>query len=207
MSNLVCPNCNYQAEDDEQFCSKCGTKLEPAPASVSSKNTTPSPPCSSPAPERRSADRVARHAIHRLPPKSTGIFSTFLWIAIAIGALLWFFGPQDCQLWRAAHITPPLAYGRRDSARRGIVVQITNNGAEPLACIIYAISADGKKRSQKYYCTIKFGKTEEIGYLELDGWYLDPGEKLIISTSGYLCDMVVTWDEKHLYRERKLFSN
>lgn len=27
MSSLVCPNCNYQAEDNETFCSKCGTKL------------------------------------------------------------------------------------------------------------------------------------------------------------------------------------
>ena len=27
----ICPNCNYQAENEELFCSKCGTKLEPFP--------------------------------------------------------------------------------------------------------------------------------------------------------------------------------
>ena len=30
MSSLVCPNCKNQANADELFCSKCGTKLEPA---------------------------------------------------------------------------------------------------------------------------------------------------------------------------------
>ena len=30
MPSLICPNCKCQANADELFCSKCGTKLEPA---------------------------------------------------------------------------------------------------------------------------------------------------------------------------------
>ena len=29
MSRMVCPNCNYQTTRDEQFCSKCGTRMKP----------------------------------------------------------------------------------------------------------------------------------------------------------------------------------
>ena len=31
MQKLVCPECNYQTENDERFCCKCGTQLVPAP--------------------------------------------------------------------------------------------------------------------------------------------------------------------------------
>lgn len=28
MSYIICPKCKYQSKGNEQFCSKCGTKLE-----------------------------------------------------------------------------------------------------------------------------------------------------------------------------------
>lgn len=98
-----------------------------------------------------------------------------------------------------AHITPPLSISWRAAWTRGIVLQITNRHSSHLDCKVYAISADRQKTSSTYRCIIKSGEMQEIGFLELDGWYLDPGEKIVISVSGYAMDMQVTWDDSGVY--------
>lgn len=98
-----------------------------------------------------------------------------------------------------AHVTPPLTFQMRTSYVNGYVLQITNRAQEHLECSIYVINKERTKQSKTYRCVINSGATQEIGFVELDGWYLEPGEKAIISVVGYACDMEVTWNENGEY--------
>ena len=98
-----------------------------------------------------------------------------------------------------AHITPPLTFQMRSSAIRGGVVQITNRAAEHLECKIFAINKERNERSKIFRCVIKSGEMQEIGFRELDGWYIDPGEKVVISVVGYVGDMQVIFNNDGTY--------
>ena len=97
------------------------------------------------------------------------------------------------------HVRAPLTLSMRGSAIRGVVLQITNRANEHLECRIYAISADGEKESKTFRCVINSGKMQEVGHLELDGWYLERGEKVVISAVGYSSKIIVRIDESYNY--------
>lgn len=96
-----------------------------------------------------------------------------------------------------AHISPPITIEMRQSWVRGLVLQITNRSTEHLECRVYA--SDNIKQSKTFRFVLRSGETQEIGHLELDGWYLDPGEYAIISVKGYLQTVKVKWDSDGRY--------
>ena len=80
---------------------------------------------------------------------------------------------------------PPLKITGRYSLLTGTVAQISNLDTKPIAIEAFALSRDRKTRSELYRCVVKSGETEEIGMLELGGWAIEDGEKLVVSSDGY----------------------
>ena len=97
-----------------------------------------------------------------------------------------------------AHISPPITIEMRQSLVRGLVLQITNRSTEHLKCRVHA--SNYNKKSKNFRFVLRSGETQEVGFLELDGWYLDPGEYAIISVEGYLQIVIVTWDSDGRYK-------
>ena len=87
------------------------------------------------------------------------------------------------------HVKPPLTIGMRESYVHGYVLQITNRSSEHLECRLYA--SDNKTCSKTIRFVLKSGETQEIGHIELDGWFLEAGEYVIISVVDYLLDIKV----------------
>ena len=125
-------------------------------------------------------------------------------VVCGLCAILLWSCDQAQGLSEKAHVRPPLSLSMRGSLVRGVVLQITNRAPEHLECRIYAVSSDGRKKSKPFRCVIKSGEMQEVGHMELDGWYLDPGEKVVISTVGYASKVLVHWDKSHIYWDYSL---
>ena len=88
-------------------------------------------------------------------------------------------------------VFPPLKVKMRVSWVRGYVLKITNCSSDRLNCQVYA--SDGIKQSKTFQFELAGGSTQEVGFRELNGWYLDPGEHAVISVDGYLRPVRVKW--------------
>ena len=103
-------------------------------------------------------------------------------------------------IYEKNHVIPPLTFTMRDSYMRGYVLQITNRAKEHLECEIYVINHDNSKKSETFHCVINSGAMQEVGHLELGGWYLDPNEIAVIYVQGYSYLMHVQWKNASSYK-------
>ena len=84
-------------------------------------------------------------------------------------------------------ITPPLMVTTRVALTRGQVLQITNLSSEIKEICVYG--SDGTRRSKTFKFALKPGEEREVGFLELEGWFLDTNEYAVISTPKCLFDI------------------
>lgn len=97
-----------------------------------------------------------------------------------------------------AHISPHLTITMRGSLVRGGVLQLINRSRDMLECQVY-VKPPNDKRSNTYRFVIESGEMREVGYWELDGWYIDPGETAYVSVSDYLLPIEVHYGEDGRY--------
>ena len=98
---------------------------------------------------------------------------------------------------------PPVKISMRSSWVRGGVLQISNHSSDQLVCSVYV--RNNTSRSKTFRFVLNPNCMQEVGYLELDGWYLDPGEYAIISVEGYAIDLKVKWNSPGDYHVEDVF--